>query len=112
MAAFIRCTDSEAAKNLIEKKIWSQAYILEGFYINSLYLLYVDQGDAILSTQCLGEEEKEYWRKIEENRAQKRDKSNRPKKSGAERARQKKDIKRDPETTQNKNTGHIRFDDS
>ncbi|EFX61211.1 hypothetical protein DAPPUDRAFT_274413 [Daphnia pulex] len=65
--AFVRCTDDAAAQSLVVKKIWSQSEILQG------------------------EEEGDYWKKIEENRIKKRDKSSRPKKSGAERARQKKE---------------------
>ncbi len=64
-----------------------------------------------------GEEERDYWKKIEENRLKKRDKSSRPKKSGAERARQKKENIIDADqpgyptrATQHKNL-HIRFDD-
>ena len=68
----------------------------------------------------IGEEEIDYWRKIEENRFKKRDKSStaRSKKSGAERAKQKKFSEapavdaQNPNrvTSQNKNL-HIRFDD-
>jgi hypothetical protein len=45
----------------------------------------------IVIVKCTGEEEGDYSKKIEENRIKKRDKSSRPKKSGAERARQKKE---------------------
>lgn len=65
----------------------------------------------------LGDDEKEYWRKIEEERFKKRDKSLRPKKSGAERARQKKTVIDADQpgyptrAVQHKNL-HIRFDES
>lgn len=91
--AFVRCTDDTAAQSLVKKNIWSQSEILQG------------------------EEERDYWRKIEENRLKKRDKSSRPKKSGAERARQKKESIIDADqpgyptrAVQHKNL-HIRFDE-
>ncbi|XP_046445689.1 la-related protein 7-like [Daphnia pulex] len=90
--AFVRCTDDAAAQSLVVKKIWSQSEILQG------------------------EEERDYWKKIEENRIKKRDKSSRPKKSGAERARKQKESIIDADqpgyptrAIQHKNL-HIRFD--
>ncbi|KAI9565467.1 hypothetical protein GHT06_009259 [Daphnia sinensis] len=91
--AYVRCTDDTAAQSLVKKNIWSQSEILQG------------------------EEERDYWKKIEENRLKKRDKSSRPKKSGAERARQKKESIIDADqpgyptrAVQHKNL-HIRFDE-
>lgn len=97
LEAFVRCSDPEVAKNLVAKKIWTQSDILQG------------------------DEEKEYWRKIEENRIKKRDRGQgMQKKSGAEKARQKKlmvervidaDQPNYPtRAVQHKNL-HIRFDD-
>nr|CAH0106154.1 unnamed protein product [Daphnia galeata] len=90
--AFVRCISDAVAQSLVVKKIWSQSEILQG------------------------EEERDYWKKIEENRIKKRDKSSRPKKSGAERARQKKESIIDADqpnyptrAIQHKNL-HIRFD--
>lgn len=100
LEAFVRCSDAEAAKTLVGKQIWTQSDILQG------------------------DEEQDYWRKIEENRLMKRDKGNLrgQKKSGAEKARQKKlavdrVIDADNPTYPTRVRGprhknlHIRFDD-
>nr|CAG4635044.1 EOG090X0CQA [Alona affinis] len=101
LTAFVRCTDAPAAESLVGKKIWSHSEVLQG------------------------DEEREYWRKIEENRVKKRDKSssNRSRKSGAERAKQKKlmtteepsidaDMPGFPSRAAQHRSLHIRFDDS
>lgn len=87
--AFVRCTDANAAKNLITKQIWRKAEVLEG------------------------KDEKEYWHKIEENRVKKRARLSRPKKSGAERIRQKKETDKEMKltTTSSNQIQHIRFCD-
>ena len=96
--SFVRCRDADAAKTLVGKKIWTQSDILQG------------------------DEEKDYWRKIEESRLMKRDKNSAKgqNKSGAKKARQKKlavdrvidaDQPNYPtRAAQHKNL-HIRFDD-
>ena len=96
--SFVRCRDADAAKTLVGKKIWTRSDILQG------------------------DEEKDYWRKIEESRLMKRDKNSAKgqNKSGAEKARQRKlavdrvidaDQPNYPtRAAQHKNL-HIRFDD-
>jgi len=61
----------------------------------------------------LGKDEKEYWHKIEENRVKKRARLSRPKKSGAERIRQKKETDKEMKltTTSSNQIQHIRFCD-
>ena len=111
--AFVRCTDADAAKRLVEQKIWIQTEILQG-------KAQVPPGGletnlVILHFGRPGDEEREYWRKIEEGRNKKRQTQTRQRTRKMGKAKSADESKPEAPSSRPLIQGkgkHIRFDDA